>query len=296
MPTAISAAHLGDYIRRSGDVDLLTASDERELAETIAAGEAALRRHAEGDRSAAVATAIRRSHAARERFIRANLRLVISMAGKMKRPANVALEDLIQDGNVGLAKAVDRFDPALGFRFSTYATWWIRQAMQRGLEHTAGPIRIPAHRESELRGELRLHDGDAGQLTPALEAVHRLRSVQSLDKVVGDSGQTIGQLIAGDEPDVTETVAATDTGQRLLQLVHQLPTLTAQAIIERFGLDGEPPRTYRTIGEGAGVTAEAARRRVSRGLEDLRLMAAEIDLIDLPRQPTDDDEPATCAA
>jgi len=257
------------------EVPLLTAAEERELAGRLVAGRKATETMQSSGPTPELAAIVADAEIARDHFIRANVRLVVSIASRMSRPPAVSLEDLVQDGYTGLATAVDRFDAARGFRFSTYATWWIRQAIQRGLEHTASTIRIPAHRQSELKSHLHLHDGDISKLDPKLAAVAGLRTIDSLDRTLPDGDQSLGTRLAGDDIDLADLVADRDLHDRMRELVDTLPARTAEAIIARFGLDDGEEKTFGVIGEQLGITAEAARRRVQRGLEELRRQAAE---------------------
>ena len=134
---------------------------------------------------------------AKDRFIRANLRLVVSIARRYPLPQGMDLLDLIQEGNLGLEHAVDKFDWRRGFKFSTYATFWIRQAIGRALDQKASLIRIPGDRSASLRAALRQASGDGETLDQTNAELHRLTTPVSLDKTVGDDGDaTLGDLMA----------------------------------------------------------------------------------------------------
>jgi RNA polymerase sigma factor (sigma-70 family) len=247
---------------------LLSAHDERALAQTIEAGvEAQERIDAQcaepGDRRLVVD-----GGRARQRFIESNLRLVFSIVNRMGAPGHVDRADMVQDGMVGLDKAVDRFDWRKGHKFSTYATWWIRNAVQRGLEHTASTVRIPAHRASELRVALATNEGDANQLTDKHRAMLALSSIDSLDRASVDSGSVADTIAAEIGPEREWEIShAREAVGELLSLID--PT-TADIIVARYGLDGTEPRTYAEIGAEVGLSSEAARRRLVRALERLR--------------------------
>ena len=134
--------------------DLLTAQDERELSKAIEAGRAARKRIDAGDARPDDHELVERGAEARSHFIEANIRLVQSIANRFSVPAHLDREDIVQDGMIGLEKAVEKFDWRRGYKFSTYATWWIRQSIQRGLEASATTIRIPGNRTRELRTAL----------------------------------------------------------------------------------------------------------------------------------------------
>ncbi|MGH9271171.1 MAG: sigma-70 family RNA polymerase sigma factor, partial [Ilumatobacteraceae bacterium] len=136
---------IGLYLNDIGKVALLTAEDERELSRVIEAGREAADKLANGQRAVALKRAVRNAANAKDRFIRSNLRLVFSIARRYPLPQGMDLLDLIQEGNLGLEHAVDKFDWRRGFKFSTYATLWIRQAVQRGLQNSSRTIRLPVH-------------------------------------------------------------------------------------------------------------------------------------------------------
>ena len=143
---------IGLYLNDIGKVPLLTAEDERELSRVIEAGREAAEQLANGKRSVALKSAVAAAADAKDRFIRSNLRLVVSIARRYPLPQGMDLLDLIQEGNLGLEHAVDKFDWRRGFKFSTYATFWIRQAIGRALDQKASLIRIPGDRSASLRG------------------------------------------------------------------------------------------------------------------------------------------------
>src|SRR3954468_21944862 len=193
---------VGLYLNSIGLVPLLTAAEERELSQVIEQGVAARTRLASGEQLTAAEKrelnkASKAAAAAKDRFIRANLRLVVSIARRYPLPQGMELLDLIQEGNLGLEHAVDKFDWRKGFKFSTYATFWIRQAIGRALDQKASLIRLPGDRSANLRSLLRQVGGDSDQLDAEHAELHRLTSNVSLDKAVGDDGDaTLGDLIA----------------------------------------------------------------------------------------------------
>jgi RNA polymerase primary sigma factor len=146
---------IGLYLNDIGKVPLLTAEDERQLSKAIEAGRNARAKWEKGERGTQLKRDIREAARAKDRFIRANLRLVVSIARRYPLPQGMDLLDLIQEGNLGLEHAVDKFDWRRGFKFSTYATFWIRQAIGRALDQKASLIRIPGDRSANLRAALR---------------------------------------------------------------------------------------------------------------------------------------------
>ncbi|MEY2975302.1 MAG: polymerase sigma factor HrdD, partial [Actinomycetota bacterium] len=208
---------------------------------------------------------------AKDRFIRSNLRLVVSIARRYPLPQGMDLLDLIQEGNLGLEHAVDKFDWRRGFKFSTYATFWIRQAIGRALDQKASLIRIPGDRSASLRAALRQASGDGETLDQGNAELHRLTTPVSLDKTVGDDGDaTLGDLMANGDPTPEDAVMVGVESDLLDELLGTLEPRARYAVEARFGLlDGER-RSFREVGESLGVTAEAARRLVSRAVAGLR--------------------------
>jgi RNA polymerase primary sigma factor len=259
---------LTHYLGKIRGGRLLNAAEERELS----------RRSREGDEEA------------RARLIESNLRLVISIAKKY-RGRGVLFEDLIQEGNAGLIKAVERFDPSLGNRFSTYATWWIRQAVTRAVADHARTVRLPAHvvdavfrlrrAESELSTELG-RDATEEELALRLgtkpEEVRRLREVSqpigSVNARIGiatEEGAEMGDLL----PDelAGNDYTRVEIGQwegTLREAVSSLPEREARILNMRHGLDGSRSRTLREVSEALGISQERARQVEIKALRTIR--------------------------
>src|ERR687893_276941 len=262
---------VGQYLNEIGLVPLLTADEERELSQTIERGRDAQQRIDAGERGRELRRAVAAAAAAKDRFIRANLRLVVSIARRYPLPQGMDLLDLIQEGNLGLEHAVDKFDWRRGFKFSTYATFWIRQAIGRALDQKASLIRIPGDRSASLRAALRQASGDGETLDQQNAELHRLTTPVSLDKTVGDDGDaTLGDLMANGEGTPEDAVMSMVDSDLLDELLGTLDGRARYAVEARFGLiDGER-KSFREVGENLGVTAEAARRLVSRAVIGLR--------------------------
>ena len=262
---------IGLYLNDIGKVSLLNAEEERELSRVIEAGRDATEKLEAGKKGADLKAAVAAASAAKDRFIRSNLRLVVSIARRYPLPQGMDLLDLIQEGNLGLEHAVDKFDWRRGFKFSTYATFWIRQAIGRALDQKGSLIRIPGDRSAHLRSLLRQVGGDSDQLDAEHAELHRLTSNVSLDKSVGDDGDaTLGDLIANTDASPEDVVMAEADGDLIDQLLGVLDERGRYAVASRFGfLDGEK-HSFREIGEHLGVTSEAARRLTNRALESLR--------------------------
>jgi RNA polymerase sigma factor (sigma-70 family) len=178
----------------------------------IEKGREAAERIANGEKSRQLKNDLNAAAAAKDRFIRANLRLVVSIARRYPLPQGMDLLDLIQEGNLGLEHAVDKFDWRRGFKFSTYATFWIRQAIGRALDQKASLIRIPGDRSASLRAALRQASGDGETLDAGNAELHRLTTPVSLDKTIGDDGDaTLGDLMDNGQGTPEDAVMAWST-------------------------------------------------------------------------------------
>jgi RNA polymerase primary sigma factor len=244
---------VGQYLNEIGLVPLLTAAEERELAQIIEKG-----------------------RAAQDRFIRANLRLVVSVARRYPMPPGMELLDLIQEGNLGLEHAVDKFDWRKGFKFSTYATFWIRQAIGRALDQKASLVRLPGDRSASLRAALRQVSGDGDELDDEHANLHRLTTPTSLDRTIGDDDSNeLVDLLPDANPGPEAEVLARAEQEMITDLLDILEPRARYAVEQRFGLNDGRKRSYREVGEELGVTAEAARRLVKRAVSTVRDEAAE---------------------
>jgi len=272
---------IGLYLNDIGKVSLLNAEEERELSRAIEAGRDAAARLEAGEKGVALKRAVKEAARAKDRFIRANLRLVVSIARRYPLPQGMDLLDLIQEGNLGLEHAVDKFDWRRGFKFSTYATFWIRQAIGRALDQKASLIRIPGDRSASLRAALRQASGDGETLDTGNAELHRLTTPVSLDKTIGDDGDaTLGDLMDSGLPGPERLVMKQEGSRALADLLGNLDPRARYAVEARFGLiDGER-KSFREVGENLGVTAEAARRLVSRAVTSLR-DHADADLLEV---------------
>src|SRR5215218_6062910 len=256
------------YVRQIGDGPLLTPLEERELA----------RRKDRGD------------EAAKRRLIECNLRLVMSITRNYTK-AGVPLLDLIQEANLGLIRAVEKFDWKLGFKLSTYATWWIRQAVARALADQGRTIRLPVHVAEQARKMLRSRRILTQKLNrdPTVEEIakdsgftpERVRELfelvedpVSLETPVGDGESLYGDLIEdthGDQPD-TATAKQLRSVELAEALLHLNPRMR-RVVTMRFGLEGQSPRTLEEVGADLGITRERVRQLESRALRELRTVA-----------------------
>ena len=279
---------VSQYLNEIGLVPLLDAQKERELSQAIENGRvaseqkeealAAIPKNAGPDQMPPKTQmrswdrAIKEAAKAKEHFIRANLRLVVSVARRYPLPPGMELLDLIQEGNLGLEHAVDKFDWRKGFKFSTYATFWIRQAIGRALDQRANLVRLPGDRAAALRAALRESSGDSSDLDVENAMLHRLTTPAALDRTVGDDGTTeLLDLLADAAVGPEERVVEYDHSEQLFSIVRdELDERSCEAIELRLGLFDGKKRSYREVGDELGVTAEAARRLVKRSLAALK--------------------------
>jgi RNA polymerase primary sigma factor len=286
------------YLNAMGMTPLLTAGKELELAEHVAAGKraqaclnvAAWVSVAERER---LDVLVAQGEAAREQLITANLRLVVSIAKKYVG-RGLALLDLIQEGNIGLMRAVEKFDYTKGHRFSTYATWWIRQAVSRACSDTGRLIRLPVHLE-ELHRRVRtaMHQLEqqlarppaAAEVAAALGIRERkvesvlewMREAISLDMPIGEDGEsTLGALMADEAQDAPDEKAEWMVLRaQLRELIAELPERERYIIQRRYGLLDDAPQTLEAIGEELGITRERIRQVEATTLKLLREAAEE---------------------
>src|SRR4051812_47800808 len=272
---------VGQYLNEIGLVPLLTAQEERELSQVIEKGAEAAARIEAGERGRELQREVRRAAEAKDRFIRANLRLVVSVARRYPLPPGMELLDLIQEGNLGLEHAVDKFDWRKGFKFSTYATFWIRQAIGRALDQKASLVRLPGDRSASLRAALRQVSGDGDELDDEHARLHRLTTPTSLDRTIGDDDSNeLIDLLADANPGPEQDVMARFEEQMITDLLSVLDPRAKYAVEQRFGLTDGRKRSYREVGEELGVTAEAARRLVKRAVNTVREQAPDVVDID----------------
>jgi len=261
------------YLREIGETKLLTAAEEVELAARIKKGDAA----------------------ARERMIKSNLRLVVKIARDYE-DYGLPLLDLINEGNIGLMKAVERFDPSKGAKFSTYSSWWIKQSVKRALANQSKTIRLPVHmvdKIAKMRRVLVRLTEDLGRepsdeevsaemgIKPRRIRLMRLASMRptSLDAPIGeDEGNTIGDIVEDEKVETAyETLEKKTLTSMIVELVRHLDPREASILRYRFGLDGGKERTLDQVGKKFGVTRERIRQLQNTALLKLRKMMEQAD-------------------
>ncbi|MDQ1641214.1 MAG: polymerase primary sigma factor [Actinomycetota bacterium] len=295
------------YLAEIGRTPLLTAAEEVDVAKRIEAGvyaEELLRRHEAGEeritaaRRRDLARVAEDGRVAKAHMVRANLRLVVSVAKKFGN-RGVPLLDVVQEGNVGLIRAVEKFDYTKGFKFSTYAMWWIRQGIGRGLPEQSRTIRLPVHVNEEVAKVARARreltqslvrtptDADIAEVTGHTPArVAELRSYGrdpvSLDAPVGEEGDGVfGDLVLdATTPSAADTVEYGAMVSELDRLLDRLPAREATIVRMRFGLYDGRPWTLDEIGRHLELTRERIRQLEKKALSQLRHPSFSQDLLD----------------
>ncbi|MFJ6673901.1 RNA polymerase sigma factor RpoD/SigA [Actinosynnema sp. NPDC091369] len=289
---------VGRYLHELTSTPLLTADDEVVLAKRIEAGvyAAELVRRAEAgegppvdaQRQRALRTVVDEGARAKDHMIRANLRLVVSVA-KKHAFRGLPLLDVVQEGNLGLIRAVEKWDYVKGFKFSTYAVWWIRQAIERGLAEQTRSIRLPMHVHEEVgklrKAEQRLRletdrEPTAEEIaevvkmpvTRVVDLLAASRAALSLETPIGDDGgASVADLIEDTEAvDAQEVVEQREVAEQLRALVGTLPERQARIVTQRYGLSDGRARSLQELSEELGLTRERVRQLEKESLRLLR--------------------------
>ncbi|HEY5683933.1 MAG TPA: sigma-70 family RNA polymerase sigma factor [Acidimicrobiia bacterium] len=273
---------VSQYLTAIGEYELLTAEQEVELAQQIEAGEEAAERLDKGDFSSKkeeieVRRLERKGREAKDAFLTANLRLVVANARRYANTSGIDFLDLIQEGNLGLIRAVEKFDWRKGFKFSTYATWWIRQAITRAIADKSRTVRIPVHlhdtlaavraAQASLKAELGRDPRpeeiaeEAGVTVDKVELALGVADTVSLEQPVGEDGAQLGDFIededAADPVQITEEM---DVANSLRKSIERLPQREGRILALRYGFYDGVPRTLEEIGEEFNLTRERIRQ------------------------------------
>jgi len=256
------------YLKEIGEIPLITASQEKELAKRIEQGD----------------------EEAKNLLIKANLRLVVSIAKRyVGRSPDLTILDLIQEGNIGLFRAVEKFDWRKGYKFSTYATWWIRQAITRAIADQARTIRIPVHMVetiSKYKQVLRRLAQDLGrepfpeeiatEMNIDIDKIHHIQQISqgtiSLETPVGDEeDSTLEEFIKEEKiPSPSQEVALSLLADQINEILNDLYPKEQKILKMRFGLDGQIPHTLEEVGKEFGVTRERIRQIEAKAIEKIR--------------------------
>jgi RNA polymerase primary sigma factor len=273
---------VSQYLTAIGEYELLTAELEVEFAQKIEAGEEAAARLEEGDfKTKAEEVELKRTKRlgaqAKDDFLTANLRLVVANARRYANTSGIDFLDLIQEGNLGLIRAVEKFDWRKGFKFSTYATWWIRQAITRAIADKSRTVRIPVHlhdtlaavraAQASLKAELGRDPKpaeiaeEAGVTVDKVELALGVADTVSLEQPVGEDGAQLGDFI--EDEDAVDPVRVTEEGDianSLRRSIDRLPEREGRILALRYGFLDGVPRTLEEIGEEFNLTRERIRQ------------------------------------
>ncbi|MBX3271027.1 MAG: sigma-70 family RNA polymerase sigma factor [Sandaracinaceae bacterium] len=301
------------YLREVSRIELLTAEDEVRLARRlrVGAGASEALEQAAPDRQRELKALVEDGLRAKQDMVAANVRLVVTIA-KRYAGQSLVIDDLVQEGTLGLIRAVERFDPNLGFRFSTYATWWIRQSVTRAIADKDRMIRIPVHAVELLRRVRRTRRAlryEYGGREPSIEELAEqvgrdptqiqflldvARTPASLDEPVGGEGdQTLGDQIRSTFASPEDEALGRETASAILDAIDALPDRERHIIRLRYGLEDGEMHTLEAIGQEFGVTRERIRQIEGKALEQLRRPTSNNPLRELLLARSESEHPQT---
>jgi RNA polymerase primary sigma factor len=273
---------VSQYLTAIGEYELLTAEQEVEFAQKIEAGQAAAERLANKDYSGRTQQTelkrkVRHGYMAKDAFLTANLRLVVANARRYANTSGIDFLDLIQEGNLGLIRAVEKFDWRKGFKFSTYATWWIRQAITRAIADKSRTVRIPVHLHDTLAAVRAAQAGlkaelgrdptpdeiadEAGVTVDRVELALGVSDTVSLEQPIGEDGAQLGDFIEDEEAlDPVRVTEEMDVANSLRRSIRRLPMREGRILGLRYGFEDGVPRTLEEIGDEFNLTRERIRQ------------------------------------
>jgi RNA polymerase sigma factor (sigma-70 family) len=280
------------YLKEIGKISLLNADEEVELASKVQAMLPLLEKNELTPQEKKI---IKQGEKAKEQMIKANLRLVVSIAKKYQN-RGLSFLDLIQEGSLGLIRGIEKFDPNKGYKFSTYAYWWIRQGITRGIANQARTIRLPIHLIQDLNkikkitrqlsqklGRQPTDEEIANQLNLSIQKLRSIKRVaqktklKSLNIKIDENQTELEQILADDSPSPTDLLAQSELRSQVEDLLTTLSPKEKDVIILRYGLNDGIPRTYEQIGHCCGISRERVRQITNKAIKLLRKKAEKIE-------------------
>lgn len=303
----LSTDSFGQFLNEAGRISLLTADEEIHLGKQVQAMLQLKAAKPNGPYGKLQRATIKRGQRAKERMVKANLRLVVMVARKYyykNSGTGLAMEDLVQEGSIGLMRAVEKFDPLRGYKFSTYAYWWVKQAMSRFIYQRSRMIRLPHHLAEKVFSINRVTHQLSSELgrRPTVDELaeglglerrefdllmQRAAGVSSLDQLVTEDGSPLIDLIGTDEDSNShlDDLNQAMHRDRLYDCIDQLEPKIREMLILRFGLNDNHPHTYQEIAQTYNLSRERVRQYCDKGKRILRMNLLSTSAINQPEQP-----------
>ncbi|MCU1373551.1 MAG: hrdD, partial [Actinomycetia bacterium] len=275
---------VGAYLDAIGRIPLLTVEQERRLARQVQLGREA-QAGAADDVGPVDERAVDVGDRAKHELVEANLRLVVSIARRYRTNTNLDLLDLIQAGNLGLWRAVDSFDPERGFRFSTYATRWVKQSIGRTIDKFGSTIHVPIDTSNRVRSALRSMVPDGTSAWRELAQLDSIMNPCSLDEQLGE-GRSRAEVVPSTDEGVEAAVLVRERSGTLLASVARLPSTCRAVVVLRYGLDGSAERTYGQIAAALDLSQDEVASALRTARRVLRQAMEEADLVPCPTPST----------